>query len=165
MGSNKKIRNYSKHYFKGVPPEKKKLIYQAACTMAAGFLSFDSTKIAGTGGGMALLAGRLASLQVAYPWLLTIAAKMLEYLGMYDKETVRKTALAQLNTTIDSDESNEEADFNLGLLDSEMGVNDYTSKDSEVGGNVSTSNSTQKMQILDAKNNVVDFTTLLQDNS
>ena len=41
----------------------------------------------------------------------------------------------------------------------------YTSKDSEVGGNVSTSNSTQKMQILDAKNNVVDFTTLLQDNS
>lgn len=57
-----KVRNYSKWYFKGIPADKRKLIYQAACNMAAGFLSFDSTKIAGTGGGMALLAGRLAAL-------------------------------------------------------------------------------------------------------
>jgi hypothetical protein len=62
MAKENQIKNYSRDYFKGVPADKRKLIYQAASTMAAGFLSFDSTQIAGTGGGMGMLAGRLASL-------------------------------------------------------------------------------------------------------
>lgn len=83
---------YTKEFFKGIPSDKRNLIYSAAAQLAAGYLGFDGTTVAGTGGGIALLMGRLASLQVAYPWILSIAAQMYEYMGGYDKSKAESLA-------------------------------------------------------------------------
>ena len=89
---------YTKDFFKGIPADKRNLIYSAASQLAAGYLGFDGTTIAGTGGGIALLMGRLASLQVAYPWILSIAAQMYEYIGGYDKSKAEDLAKTLFKT-------------------------------------------------------------------
>lgn len=89
---------YTKDFFKGIPADKRNLIYSAAAQLAAGYLGFDGTTIAGTGGGIALLMGRLASLQVAYPWILSIAAQMYEYIGGYDKSKAEDLAKTLFKT-------------------------------------------------------------------
>lgn len=89
---------YTKDFFKGIPADKRNLIYSAAAQLAAGYLGFDGTTIAGTGGGIALLMGRLASLQVAYPWILSIAAQMYEYIGGYDKSKAENLAKTLFKT-------------------------------------------------------------------
>lgn len=89
---------YTKDFFKGIPADKRNLIYSAAVQLAAGYLGFDGTTIAGTGGGIALLMGRLASLQVAYPWILSIAAQMYEYIGGYDKSKAEDLAKTLFKT-------------------------------------------------------------------
>jgi hypothetical protein len=45
-------------------------------TLAAGFLAFDSTNVAGTGGGPAALLGRIGALELAEGWLLKVATDM-----------------------------------------------------------------------------------------
>lgn len=89
---------YTEQYFKGVPADVKKLIYNTAAQIASGFLSFDSTQVGGSGGGTLFLTGRLAMLQQAHPWVLTIAAQMAEYLGIYSKESVQKQAMNIIKT-------------------------------------------------------------------
>lgn len=79
-GSNSKY--YDPTYYSALSAHNKELIFQAAVTMAAGFLSFDSLSVAGSGGGPLALAGRLGALQLSYKWLLYIAAKMAEELSL-----------------------------------------------------------------------------------
>lgn len=115
---------YTKEFFKGIPSDKRNLIYSAAAQLAAGYLGFDGTTIAGTGGGIALLMGRLASLQVAYPWILSIAAQMYEYIGGYDKSKAESLAKSLFVKTEDG------KDF---VTDSAADLNLYNKIDSSTG--------------------------------
>lgn len=115
---------YTKEFFKGIPSDKRNLIYSAAAQLAAGYLGFDSTVIMGTGGGIALLMGRLASLQVAYPWILSIAAQMYEYIGGYDKSKAESLAKSLFVKTEDGKDfvTDGAADLNLyNKIDSSTG--------------------------------------------
>ena len=116
---------YTKDFFKGIPSDKRNLIYSAAAQLAAGYLGFDSTVIMGTGGGIALLLGRLASLQVAYPWIISIAAQMYEYIGGYDKSNAESLAKSLFVKTEDG------KDF---VSDSTADLNLYNKIDSSTGG-------------------------------
>ena len=116
---------YTKEFFKGIPADKRNLIYSAAAQLAAGYLGFDSTVIMGTGGGIALLMGRLASLQVAYPWILSIAAQMYEYIGGYDKSKAESLAKSLFVKTEDGKDfvADSAADLNLyNKIDSSTGT-------------------------------------------
>lgn len=115
---------YTKEFFKGIPSDKRNLIYSAAAQLAAGYLGFDSTVIMGTGGGIALLMGRLASLQVAYPWILSIAAQMYEYIGGYDKSKAESLAKSLFVKTEDG------KDF---VADGTADLNLYNKTDSSTG--------------------------------
>lgn len=115
---------YTKEFFKGIPSDKRNLIYSAAAQLAAGYLGFDGTTIAGTGGGIALLMGRLASLQVAYPWILSIAAQMYEYIGGYDKSKAESLAKSLFVKT--------EAGKDF-VIDSSADLNLYNKIDSSTG--------------------------------
>ena len=79
----------------------------------------------GTGGGIALLMGRLASLQVAYPWILSIAAQMYEYIGGYDKSKAESLAKSLFVKTEDGKDfvADSAADLNLyNKIDSSTGT-------------------------------------------
>lgn len=104
---------YTKEFFKGIPSDKRTLIYQAAAQLAAGYLGFDSTVIMGTGGGLPLLLGRLASLQISYPWILTIAAQMYEYVGGYDIDKVTAQAKSVYGGEPDEFSESEQVDLDL----------------------------------------------------
>ena len=162
MANENKIINYSRDYFKGVPADKRKLIYQAAATMAAGYLSFDSTQVAGTGGGVGMLAGRVASLQIAYPWILTISAKMLEYLGLYDKKQAIESAKQLIK--INNESSVEEPDDSALVEDSD--TTDFKSTEDTVSSASGSSalGQVQQMQIVNKSGTVVDFTALLSES-
>lgn len=92
MTEDKRKIIYTKEYFKGLSADTRKLVYQAAATMAAGYLSFDSLQVGGTGGGPVSLIGRLTTLHAAIPWLCSLAQQMAEHISLTDQETVERRA-------------------------------------------------------------------------
>lgn len=88
---------------------------------------------------------------------------MMEQLGLYDTDVVKKTALSLKNRDgISSEEEKEEA------IDEELSEDtdpsDYITQDDSMSGEQPSSN-VQQMQIVDGKGNIVDFTTLLGEES
>ena len=84
------MKKYDSNFYKKLPLSVRQSIFEGAMTLAAGFLAFDSTNVAGTGGGPAALLGRIGALELAKGWLLKITTDM---------------ALEVQLTTIDSDDN------------------------------------------------------------
>ena len=66
------MKKYKSEFYKKLPEATKIAILQGTMTLGAGFLSYDSTQVAGTGGGPIYLLGRILSLWSSYPWLVRI---------------------------------------------------------------------------------------------
>lgn len=74
---------YTRYFYKNeLANTEKNFIYQGAMQLASGFLNFDSLQVAATGGGPVALAGRVAALQVAMPWLIKIATDAAYSMGL-----------------------------------------------------------------------------------
>lgn len=83
---NKPKLTYSQKFYKTETNNtEKNLIYQGVMHLAQGFLDFDATQIVATGGGPVALIGRLASLQLAMPWLIQIATDTANKLGILSR--------------------------------------------------------------------------------
>lgn len=78
------MKKYKSSFYTKLPQATREAIYQGAMTLGAGFLSYDSTMVAGTGGGPIYLLGRILSLQTAHPWLVRIATDMAVCSGLID---------------------------------------------------------------------------------
>lgn len=70
------MKKYDSKFYKKLPLSVRQSIFEGAMTLAAGFLAFDSTNVAGTGGGPAALLGRIGALELAEGWLLKVATDM-----------------------------------------------------------------------------------------
>lgn len=70
------MEKYDSTFYKKLPLSVRQSIFEGAMTLAAGFLAFDSTNVAGTGGGPAALLGRIGALELAEGWLLKVATDM-----------------------------------------------------------------------------------------
>lgn len=70
------MEKYDSKFYKKLPLSVRQSIFEGAMTLAAGFLAFDSTNVAGTGGGPAALLGRIGALELAEGWLLKVATDM-----------------------------------------------------------------------------------------
>lgn len=78
MAKERKVQIYKEDYFKSLPNKAKEYIYTGTIELLKGYLSFDSTMVAATGGGAALLAGRLASMWAIYPALMSLCVEILK---------------------------------------------------------------------------------------
>lgn len=83
--NNPKLTYSQKFYKTETNNTEKNLIYQGVMHLAQGFLDFDATQIVATGGGPVALIGRLASLQLAMPWLIQIATDTANKLGILSR--------------------------------------------------------------------------------
>lgn len=70
------MKKYDSDFYKKLPLQVRQSIFKGATTLASGFLAFDSTNVAGTGGGPAALLGRLGALELAEDWILKITTDM-----------------------------------------------------------------------------------------
>lgn len=81
MAETEKI--YKRDFYKNeLANTEKNFIYQGAMQLASGFLNFDSLQVAATGGGPVALAGRVAALEIAMPWLIKIATDAAYKMGL-----------------------------------------------------------------------------------
>lgn len=81
MAETEKV--YTREFYKNeLANTEKNFIYQGAMQLASGFLNFDSLQVAATGGGPVALAGRIAALEVAMPWLIKIATDAAYRMGL-----------------------------------------------------------------------------------
>lgn len=85
MAETEKLTYSQKFYKTETNNTEKNLIYQGVMHLAQGFLDFDATQIVATGGGPVALIGRLASLQLAMPWLIQIATDAANKLGILSR--------------------------------------------------------------------------------
>lgn len=85
MAETEKLTYSQKFYKTETNNTEKNLIYQGVMHLAQGFLDFDATQIVATGGGPVALIGRLASLQLAMPWLIQIATDTANKLGILSR--------------------------------------------------------------------------------
>lgn len=98
---NKLKLTYSQKFYKTETNNtEKNLIYQGVMHLAQGFLDFDATQIVATGGGPVALIGRLASLQLAMPWLIQIATDTANKLGILSRN-FEYLSLDKLQTEFD----------------------------------------------------------------
>ena len=98
---NKPKLTYSQNFYKTETNNtEKNLIYQGVMHLAQGFLDFDATQIVATGGGPVALIGRLASLQLAMPWLIQIATDTANKLGILSRN-FEYLSLDKLQTEFD----------------------------------------------------------------
>lgn len=98
---NKPKLTYSQKFYKTETNNtEKNLIYQGVMHLAQGFLDFDATQIVATGGGPVALIGRLASLQLAMPWLIQIATDTANKLGILSRN-FEYLSLDKLQTEFD----------------------------------------------------------------
>jgi hypothetical protein len=70
------MEKYDSTFYKKLPLNVRHAIFEGATKLAAGFLAFDSTNVAGSGGGPAALLGRIGALELAEGWLLKVATDM-----------------------------------------------------------------------------------------
>ena len=82
------MKQYKHEFYKKLPQDIRESIYQGAMTLGAGFLSYDSTQIGGTGGGPVFLLGRIVSLQLTCPWLVRIATDTAIAAGLIDMKSL-----------------------------------------------------------------------------
>lgn len=145
------MKKYDSTFYKKLPLSVRQSIFEGAMTLAAGFLAFDSTNVAGTGGGPAALLGRIGALELAEGWLLKVATDM----------------ALEVQLTVIQEEQNEEdqgTETNPpeGGTDSEStpekefikAENEYTAENPD---------SIQKIQIVNEKNDVSDLSAKLDD--
>lgn len=130
------MKKYDSKFYKKLPLSVRQSIFDGAMSLAAGFLAFDSTNVAGTGGGPAALLGRIGALELAEGWLLKVATDM---------------ALEVQLTTIDSDDNGNS---------SETGSTDDFIK-AENTYNTGSSSSVQQIQIVNQEETVADLSAKL----
>lgn len=101
MAETEKLTYSQKFYKTETNNTEKNLIYQGVMHLAQGFLDFDATQIVATGGGPVALIGRLASLQLAMPWLIQIATDTANKLGILSRN-LEFLSLDKLQAEFDS---------------------------------------------------------------
>lgn len=145
------MEKYDSTFYKKLPLSVRQSIFEGATTLAAGFLAFDSTNVAGTGGGPAALLGRIGALELAEGWLLKIATDMaldvqLTVITQGQNESDQETGTDSPENGTDS-ESTPEDDF-------------INAENKHTAGN---SSSVQQIQIVNKANAIVDLSAKLDD--
>ena len=145
------MKKYDSKFYKKLPLSVRQSIFEGAMTLAAGFLAFDSTNVAGTGGGPAALLGRIGALELAKGWLLKIATDMaldvqLTVITQGQNESDQETGTDSPENGTDS-ESTPEDDF----------IN------AEKKYNTGDSSSVQQIQIVNQDKSVADLAAKLDD--
>lgn len=145
------MEKYDSTFYKKLPLSVRQSIFEGATALAAGFLAFDSTNVAGTGGGPAALLGRIGALELAKGWLLKIATDM---------------ALDVQLTVITQDQN--ESDQGTGTDSPETGTdsestpeNDFINAENQY--NTGDSSSVQQIQIVNKDKSVADLAAKLDD--
>jgi hypothetical protein len=115
--------------------------------LAAGFLAFDFTNVAGTGGGPAALLGRLGALEIAESWVLKIATDM---------------ALGVQLTTIEEDVLEDNTDQGTGSGDHQVSdEDDFIQAENKHNGE--NSSPVQQIQIVNLNKDVTDLSAKLDE--
>lgn len=135
------MEKYDSTFYKKLPLSVRQSIFEGATTLAAGFLAFDSTNVAGTGGGPAALLGRIGALELAKGWLLKIATDM---------------ALDVQLTVINGQDQGTETNPPENGTDSESTPeNDFINAENQY--NTGDSSSVQQIQIVNKDKSVADL--------
>ena len=164
------MKKYDQKFYKKLPLSVRQSIFEGAMSLAAGFLAFDSTNVAGTGGGPAALLGRIGALELAEGWLLKVATDMaLE---------VQLTVIQQEQNEEDQGTETNPPEGDAGSGDQGTGTNppeggtdsgeskptpedDFINAENKhTAGN---SSSVQQIQIVNEANAIVDLSTKLDD--
>lgn len=145
------MEKYDSKFYKKLPLSVRQSIFEGATTLAAGFLAFDSTNVAGTGGGPAALLGRIGALELAKGWLLKIATDMaldvqLTVITQGQNGQDQETETSPPENGTDS-ESTQEEDF----------IN------TENKHNTGNSASVQQIQIVNENNTITDLSAKLDE--
>ena len=148
------MKKYDSKFYKKLPLSVRQSIFEGAMTLAAGFLAFDSTNVAGTGGGPAALLGRIGALELAEGWLLKVATDM----------------ALEVQLTVINEEQNEgdqEAETNPPEGDADSGESKPTPEDDFINAEnkhtAGNSSLVQQIQIVDGNNNVSDLSAKLDE--
>lgn len=145
------MKKYDSKFYKKLPLSVRQSIFEGAMTLAAGFLAFDSTNVAGTGGGPAALLGRIGALELAEGWLLKVATDM----------------ALEVQLTVIQQEQNEgdqgtETNPPEGGTDSES-TPEKDFIDAENKHNTESSSPIQQIQIVNGNNDVADLSAKLDE--
>lgn len=141
------MKKYDSKFYKKLPLSVRQYIFEGAMTLAAGFLAFDSTNVAGTGGGPAALLGRIGALELAEGWLLKVATDMALEVQLTVIEQEKSENNSDTETNPDGPELTPEQDF----------IN------AENKHNTENSSSVQQIQIVNQDKTVADLEAKLNE--
>lgn len=143
------MKKYDSKFYKKLPLSVRQSIFEGAMSLAAGFLAFDSTNVAGTGGGPAALLGRLGALEIAESWILKIATDM---------------ALNVQLTTIEDENLENGANPETGSGDQQVSDEEKTDFiQAENKHNAENSSPVQQIQIVNLNKDVTDLSAKLDE--
>lgn len=139
------MKKYDSKFYKKLPLSVRQSIFEGAMTLAAGFLAFDSTNVAGTGGGPAALLGRIGALELAEGWLLKVATDM-----------ALEVQLTVIQQEQNEEDQGTETNPPEGGTDSESTLKDDFIK-AENKHNTESSSPIQQIQIVNQEKTVADL--------
>lgn len=151
------MKKYDSKFYKKLPLSVRQSIFDGAMSLAAGFLAFDSTNVAGTGGGPAALLGRLGALEIAESWILKIATDMA--LGV--QLTTIEEGILEDNTEAGSGDNN--TDQGAGSGDQQVSDEEANFIKAENKHNAENSSLVQQIQIVNESIVVTDLSAKLDE--